>query len=62
MNKTVPYNSIEYIQNDRQLLELIMKDAARYSIIVDIMRSNNPPHTKLALIYDLLDWKVLNEK
>ena len=60
MSKTVPYNSIEYIQNDKELLELIMKDATRYSIIVDIMRSNEPPHTKLASIWDVVEGNVPN--
>ena len=55
MSKTVPYNTIEYIQKDKELLSVILKNAVAYSLIEDIMRSSEPPHTKLAKIHEVLD-------
>ena len=55
MSKTVSYNSIEYIQNDKALLEVILKDAVAYSRIEEIMQSGKPPHTKLALIHEVIN-------
>lgn len=55
MSKIVPYDSLDYIQKDRELLSIILKNALGYSLIKDIMMSSEPPHTKLAKIHEVLD-------
>ena len=55
MSKTILYDTLEYIQKDRELLSIILKNALCYSLIKDIMVNSEPPHTKLAKIHEVIN-------
>lgn len=55
MSKTVLYDTLEYIQKDKELLSIMLKDAVACSLIKEIMMSTKSPHTKLTLIHEVID-------